>query len=117
MNLIAEGEVPTRYANPKEGRLTWVCGLARATGDGDPDLAHDFIDASISAEAGKAMIETLSYGSANKNAYALVSDAKLSELDLTEPERILAAGNPYVFVPIDLKAEHEAIFNEVKAGS
>ena len=117
MNLIAEGEVPTVYANPKEGRLTWVCGLARATGDGDPALAHDFIDASISAEAGKAMIEGLSYGSANRNAYALVSEEKLAALDLTDPEKILAAGNPYVFVPIDLKAEHEAIFNEVKAGT
>ena len=63
------------------------------------------------------MIEDLSYGSANKNAYALVSEDKLTELDLREPEKILAAGNPYVFVPINLKAEHEAIFNEVKAGS
>ncbi len=117
MELIAKGEVPTRYANPKEGRLTWVCGLSRATGDGDPNMAHDFIDASISAEAGAHMIETLSYGSSNKNAYGLVSPDKLAEVDLKEPEKILAAGNPYVFVPIDLKAEHEAVFNEVKAGS
>lgn len=116
MNLIQEGEIPARYANPKEGRLTWVCGLARGPGDGDVAMVHDFIDAAISPEGGKYMMEVFSYGAANRKAYDLVPEEKLAQLGLLNVEETLAAGNSYTFVPIDLKSEHETRFSEVKAG-
>src|SRR5690606_22086682 len=44
--------LPVAYMTPKEGMLTWVCGLcidARRTGD--DQVVYDFIDSMISPEA------------------------------------------------------------------
>ena len=56
-NLTDQG-IPIAYAKPKEGYFTWFCGLTLLnSGKADPALAYDFIDAWLSPETGKALIE------------------------------------------------------------
>ncbi len=46
------------FAKPKEGYFTWFCGLTLLNvGEADQAMAYDFIDAWLSPETGKALIE------------------------------------------------------------
>ena len=80
------------------------------------DAAYDFINASMSPEAGKGWIEELAYGSCNRKAFDLVDRKLLEELGLSSPETLMASAHPYQTVPDDLKQEHVRLFDEVKAG-
>jgi len=53
--LQAEG-VPVRFAKPKEGALTWVCGVMLHKDAPNLDAAYDIIDSLLSVEAGIFMI-------------------------------------------------------------
>ena len=44
--------VPVKFANPKEGALTWVCGAMMHKDAPNPDRAHDIIDSLLSTETG-----------------------------------------------------------------
>jgi spermidine/putrescine-binding protein len=64
-NLKDQG-VPVAYAVPKEGILNWLCGLSITNvGDGDDSLVYEFVDAWISPEAGKFLLEEYGYGHSN----------------------------------------------------
>jgi spermidine/putrescine transport system substrate-binding protein len=70
---VNEMGVPVRFMTPREGRLTWACGLVRRAGaTGDAAAAHDFIDAMLAPESGKFMLETYGVGHSNRKAYDLV---------------------------------------------
>lgn len=112
--LKKEG-VPFKWANPKEGLISFSCGLARANREGDVAAVHDFIDAHLTPEAGKAMIETYNYGHSTQAAFDTVDPALLAELNMSTPEASLAGSHAYDFVPNDLKEEHIRLFDEIKA--
>jgi len=114
---LTESGIPFKWAQPKEGLISYVCGLARANREGtDEELVYDFINANMSAEAGKFMIEAYALGSANKDAYGLVDPETLARNGLETPEASLAGSHTYQFVPVDLKQRHIAIFDEIRAG-
>lgn len=49
--------------DPKDGIISWACGLVMAAnGDGDEEAAYDFINAWNSPEAGKFFIEIYGHG-------------------------------------------------------
>ena len=52
--LKAEG-VPVRFAQPKEGALTWVCGVMIHKDAPNLDSAYDIIEGLLSVESGKFM--------------------------------------------------------------
>lgn len=114
---LKDSGVPFKWAQPKEGLISFSCGLARSNRKGDVAAAHDFIDAHLEPEAGKAMIETYNYGSANRKAFDLVDPALLAELNMTTPEESLAGSHAYQYVPGTLKEEHIRLFDDVKAGA
>ena len=114
--LKAEG-VPVKYMNPKEGAMTWVCGLCIMT-DADPaklDRAYDYIDAYLSPESGVHDIMENGYGHANTKAYAMVSPEDLASRGLSQnPEEVLSAG---IFQePMANEPALQEMFEEVKAG-
>jgi len=114
---LIEAGVPFRWAQPREGLISYVCGLSRANREGtDEELVYDFINASMSPEAGAFMIEDYALGAANKKAYDLVSQETLARNGLETPEESLAGSHTYQFVPVDLKQKHIAIFDEIRAG-
>ena len=75
VNLSAQG-IPVAYANPKEGALAWACGLARINGaQGDEQMQYDFIDAWLSPETGKFLIEEYGYGHSNQISFEIADPA------------------------------------------
>jgi len=111
-----DGTVPFKWAQPKEGMLSFVCGLGRSNRAGDEAAVYDFINASMAPEAGKYMIETFAYGAANAKSFDMVDPTLLAELNLENPEESLAGSHSYDYVPGELKQKHIDIFDEIKAG-
>ncbi|MBM3583257.1 MAG: extracellular solute-binding protein [Alphaproteobacteria bacterium] len=104
------------WAKPKEGLISFNCGLARSNRTKDAAAVYDFLNASMSPEAGKYMIETFNYGASNKKSFNLVDPSLLTEINLNNPEEGLANSHGYQFVPHELKQLHINTFDEIKAG-
>ena len=109
--------VNVKYMQPKEGAMTWVCGLCLMSA-ADPEKlekSHDVIDAFLSPDSGVLSIIDEGYGHANVYSYELVSESILLDRGLSKnPEEILSAG---IFQePIGNEAALQAMFEEVKAG-
>lgn len=114
--LKKEG-VPVKFANPKEGALTWVCGLMMHKDAPHPDKAHDIIDAMLSKEVGMYLIEENGYGHSNKLAFAAISDARLAELGLSRnPQDILGAGKFQLPQTQEFETKMNQEFEQIKAG-
>ncbi len=114
---LSEEGLPVKFMKPKEGAMTWTCGLCLMT-DADPakiDRSYDVIDAYLSPETGKYEIENWGYAHANIKAFDLVSEEDLASRGFTrDPETLLSSG---IFQkPIANEAELETMFEEVKAG-
>ena len=89
-NLRAEG-IPVEFAKPKEGMFTWFCGLTLLnTGKADEQAAYDFIDAWLSPETGKALIEQSGYGHSNLLSFELADPASVAAMGITDPIAMMA---------------------------
>ena len=87
---LTEQGVPVAYANPKEGALAWACGLARIKdAPGDEQMAYDFIDAWLSPETGKFLIEEYGYGHSNQKSFEIADPAIVANLGYTDPEAMI----------------------------
>lgn len=116
VKTLSEQGIPVKYANPKEGRFTWLCGLTLLnTGKGDEAAAYDFLDAWISPETGKYMIEQVGYGHSNKKAFEQADPAAVAALGITDPVAYLADG--ILFQPIESVRQQKMIkmWEEIKA--
>jgi len=114
-NLTADG-IPVEYAVPKEGMFTWFCGLTLLnTGKADQAMAYDFIDAWLSPETGKALIEGSGYGHANVKSFQIADPAAVKAMGITDPVKMMA--NTIVFkTPSDeVQTEHNAVWEDTKA--
>jgi spermidine/putrescine transport system substrate-binding protein len=78
--LRAQG-IDVKYMNPKEGRLTWCCGLILASSAKEIDKAYDLMDAMLAPEAGEWLIN-YGYGHSNLKSFARVSEETLAERGL-----------------------------------
>jgi spermidine/putrescine transport system substrate-binding protein len=112
--------LPVMFMQPKEGAMTWVCGLVRHPanddrGDDMVEKAHQILDSYLSAEAGAWEIINYGYGHANLGAYEMVSEEELAERGLSKkPDELLSTG---IFqVEMTPKEEIQIMFEEVKAG-
>jgi len=114
--LQAEG-VPVQFAKPKEGALTWVCGLMIHKDAPNIDRAYDVIDSLLSVESGKFMINDYGYGHSNKKSFETFDDETLSGLGLSSnPVEILEAGHFQVPQSQEWETKMNALFEEIKAG-
>ncbi len=116
--LTADG-IPVKYAVPKEGIFTWLCGLTLLNaGSADEGLAYDFLDAWLSPETGKHMIEEVGYGHGNRKAFEIADPAALAALGFSaNPTQMLADGILFQPVPGEINAKYINLFNEVKANA
>ncbi|MEZ5762759.1 MAG: extracellular solute-binding protein, partial [Paracoccaceae bacterium] len=88
-NLRAEG-VPVEFAKTKEGSFTWFCGLTLLnTGKADEQAAYDFIDAWLSPETGKALIEGSGYGHANMKSFDIADPEAIANMGITDPVEMM----------------------------
>lgn len=109
--------LPVEYMNPKEGILTWVCGLVLIKdARGDEQAAYDFIDAMLDPESGRALIDNFGYGHSNRKSFELVGKERLAELGISSPADLFAQGVFLSEVEPSLKQRYTQIYEAVKAG-
>lgn len=115
--LLQSEEAPVRFAQPKEGALTWVCGLMVHKDAPNLDRAYELIDNLLSVEAGEFMIRDYGYGHSNTKAFDAFDDATLTGLGLAkEPTDILDAGHFMIPQSQDWESRMNETFEMVKAG-
>lgn len=109
--------VPVRFMAPKEGAMTWTCGLALMK-EADPnklDRTYDLIDAFLSPETGEYWIMNFGMGHSNRKSFERVGEEELAMRGLPkDPTDYLKSG---IFqATIRNEPELQAMFEEVKAG-
>ena len=114
--LQSEG-VPVKFAKPKEGALTWVCGLMIHKDAPNLDAAYDVIDSLLSVESGKFMINDYGYGHSNVKSFDEFDEATLASLGLSKtPTDILGAGHFQVPQSQDWETRMNETFEQIKLG-
>jgi spermidine/putrescine transport system substrate-binding protein len=116
VELKAQG-VPVKFAQPKEGALTWVCGVMLHKDAPHLDRAYDVIDALISVPSGVFNIGTYGYGHSNRKAFDSFDDATLKGLGLSKnPVEILQAGHFQIPQSAEWEARMNSTWEQIKAG-
>ena len=118
VRLKAQG-LPVEYMNPKEGILFWVCGLSMFNseyGAGNEDAAYEMIDEMISVDVGKYVIDGWGYGHSNMTAFNDTPEARLQELNLSNPLEMIKSGVFFQDVPDDINTKLQGMFSEIQAG-
>jgi spermidine/putrescine transport system substrate-binding protein len=116
VKLQGEG-IPVRFAQPKEGTLTWCCGAMMHKDAPNPDLAHDIIDSLISPEVGQYFIEAFGYGHSNRQSFELVGEEGLAAVGLpSNPSELLDDGVFQLPQSQDLETRINNDFEEIMAG-
>lgn len=114
--LESEG-VPVRFAQPKEGSLTWVCGLMVHKDAPNLDRAYEMIDAMLSVEAGQFMINDYGYGHSNARSFDAFDAETLVSLGLSKnPADILNAGHFMIPQSQNWETKMNETFEMIKAG-
>jgi spermidine/putrescine transport system substrate-binding protein len=117
VNLQAQG-IPVRYMQPKEGILTWVCGMVLMNdGAADDSARYDFMNAMLAPETGQWLIANYGYGHSNRGAFELAGAETASSMGLPlDPEDMFA--NSVVLRPMDpaIRQKYIQVLEEVKAG-
>jgi spermidine/putrescine transport system substrate-binding protein len=112
--LLGEG-VPVAYANPKEGRNSWVGLYGIRKGTENYDLALKFLDAKLAEATGNNVVNLFYYGHSNQDVMSGITDATLKQAFSVDDPDILTQTN---FTP-NLTAEQRdawtAMWAEVKA--
>lgn len=114
---LKKQDVPVAFANPKEGALTWVCGAMMHKDSPNPERAHDVINALISPETGRFIIDEYGYGHSNVEAFAEITDERLAELGLSRnPNDVLDAGHFQVPQTQEFETHMNNEYEQIKAG-
>jgi spermidine/putrescine transport system substrate-binding protein len=93
VSLAAQG-VPVKFAKPKEGALTWVCGMMLLKDAPMIDSAYDVLDSLISESSAIFNMGGYGYGGVNRKAFDAFTDAELEALGLSRnPVENLQAGH------------------------
>ncbi|MEM7440106.1 MAG: extracellular solute-binding protein [Pseudomonadota bacterium] len=115
--LLQAEEVPVKFARPKEGALTWVCGVMIHKDAPNLDRAYDVIDSLLSVESGQFMINDYGYGHSNKKSFESFDEETLAGLGLSKnPAEILEAGHFQIPQTQDWETRMNELFEQIKAG-
>lgn len=113
VTLKSQG-IPIKYMNPKEGILTYCCGLVLSASAKNLDQSYDLMDAMIAPEAGKWLIEANGYGHSNAKSFDLVDPKTLEELNLPA-DPIAFLNNGIVYKTMQRLDVVSQMFESVKA--
>ena len=111
--------VPVRYMlTPKESAISWICGVAWTTvGDADESLIYDFLDAMLSPEAGKYLIDEWGVGHSNMKSFEIASPEIVDELFASDPVAVLKAGNVAAPMSGETQIEYIRMMDDVKTAA
>ena len=114
---LQKQKVPVKFAQPKEGALTWVCGMMVHAQAPKLDRAYDILDSLISVSAGEHVIGELGYGHANKKSFDKFDDATLASKGLARDAKvILSAGHFMIPQTAEWTAKVSNEFEQIKSG-
>ncbi|MGF0538177.1 ABC transporter substrate-binding protein [Agrobacterium sp. ES01] len=114
-NLKGEG-INIAYARPKEGYFTWFCGLTILnSGKADPALAYDFIDAWLSPETGKLLIEGSGYGHSNMKSFEAADPKQVEAMGITDPVEFMKSATLFEPQPSAVVNEQTEAWEQIKA--
>ncbi len=114
VTLKSQG-VPVKFMAPKEGILTYCCGLVLVKGAPNPDRAYELMDAMLSPEAGKWLIEVQGYGHSNTKTFEIMDEKILEERNLPK-DPVALLSNGILFKPNKRIDDINTMFESVKAG-
>lgn len=107
--------VPVTFMKPKEGMLTWVCGMVLLKDSKNVDAAYDFMNARLDPSSGEQLIRQYGYGSSSAEAFKRVDAKTLQELELpADPQEMIS--HTVVTRSIKNNDGATAMFEAVKAG-
>ncbi len=110
-------KVPVKFARPKEGALTWACGVMLHKDAPNLDRAYDVIDSLISVPSGKFIINDYGYGHSNVKALESFEQTKLEGLGLSRnPADILDSGHFMIPQSQEWETKMNAEFEQIKSG-
>jgi spermidine/putrescine transport system substrate-binding protein len=106
---------PVAYANPEEGRNSWV-GLYGISAESDsPELAHEFLDLKLAEASCGNAVELFYYGCANGEVMAAVDDPFLIEVFSLDDPSILETTNFTPNVTQQQRDDWTAMWERVQA--
>ena len=118
ITTLSEQGLPVAFMNPKEGPMTWTCGIVMMNTI-SPEMenrAYDLIDAFLSPDTGVYWVMENGMGHANNKVYSQISGPDLIKRGLT-PDNIDAYISSGIFqATIQNEPELQAMYEEVKAG-
>ena len=108
-------EVTVAYANPEEGRNSWV-GLYGISADSDsPELAHQFLDNKLAETTCSNAVTLFYYGCANGDVMAAIEDPVLIEAFGLDDPTILETTNFTPPVTAEQRDAWTAMWERVQA--
>ena len=114
-NLKDQG-IEAVYAKPKEGYFTWFCGMTLLnSGKADVSLAYDFIDAWLSPETGKTLIDGSGYGHANMQSFEIANPEVVKAMGITDPVEHMNSAILFEPQPSNVVNEQTKVWEEIKA--
>ena len=117
VNNLTKSGIKVKYMSPKEGIMTWVCGLTLGVdGPADEQQKYDFIDAMLAPESGKALIEVDSYGHSNMDSFKLADATAVKKLGFDDPGAFLEKGHFFEAVPAQKRKHIIEIWQNIRAG-
>jgi spermidine/putrescine-binding protein len=115
-NLKKQG-VDIKMMNPKEGIMTWICGLTSTVkGKCSDKERYDFMSAMLAPESGKYLIEQYGYGHANQESFKVASPESVALLGFKDPNDFLKTGNFFTAVEPAKREKIQAMWATIKAG-
>jgi len=115
--LLKQG-VPVKYMQPKEGILSWTCGLVHmANAKATPEEVYSFFDAMTAPETGKFLIEQYGYGHCNKKSFEAADPTIVANLGFSSPTDLFKHSVFETEVSKEMEQKRNTIFEDVKAGS
>lgn len=109
----AEG-VPVEYINPAEGRIGWVYGFAIPKSSKNPDLAHDYIDATLADDAMLYMATSYGYGASNGAIVSQLDPEIVQVMQLDTPD-VLREARFFESLTEEQRQAWTTLWDEVKA--
>jgi len=114
--LAAEGHA-VRFAGPKEGALTWCCGLMMHKDAPNLDGAYDIVNAMTSRETGVYVIDYWGYGHSNSASFKMADPGVLAQLGLDkDPIAYLNAGHMGIPQSDEVETRINRDFEAIKTG-
>jgi len=107
--------VPVAYANPKEGRNSWLGFYGIRTGVKDMDLALKFLDDKLAVATGNNVVNEFYYGHSNQNVMKSITDPTLLNVFAVNDPTILQKTNFTPNITADERDAWTKMWTEVKA--